>query len=653
MITPLTPAELSWNGAVPEATAYGDIYFSREDGLAESDYVFLQGNRLAERFAALTPGQHFIIGEAGFGTGLNFLLTLQRWHQTAPADARLTFISTELHPLTPADLQRALAHWPQLAAEAQLLLANYPVLTPGYHLLSLTPQVDLLLLLGDARDTLPQLADCQHQAFVQHNPWQVDAWFLDGFAPAKNPALWQRELLGTIASLSKRGTTLATFTAVGQLRRDLQALGFEVQKIKGYGRKRDMQIASYQGNSSVLIGRHHSPWLSGKHLASSRPNTCAVIGAGLAGSHIARALAERGWQVRVFDQATHIAAGASGNPEGALYTRLSAHTGQLNEYSLAALAYAQRHYRRPFLAPHFRQCGLLQQADYDPVLEQLLQSAGLGQWLDAGQASTRCGLTLNQGGWWLPQAGSLQPRNLCKALLQHPNIELCLSTSITQLQERQANWQLQTADTTLPEHYGHVVCACALAIESLTDCAPLRPVRGQISSTSAPPTFAPHAVICGDGYATPNGVFGASFVPNDTATELRSSEREHNLQKLHDISAPLAQDWRNQALTDRASLRAASRDYLPFAGPAPVNTIFRQRFAPLAANARKVIDQRGEYRAGLWVFGGLGGRGLTYAPLAAALLCSQMENSPRPLPRSLHEALSPARQLIKAIIRGQ
>ena len=177
-LTPLSPATLSWNGDTPEAAQFGDIYFSRENGLEESRYVFLAGNRLRERWQQLPDRASFVVGETGFGTGLNFLLAWQLWQEVAPADAQLCFISTELFPLTHADLTRALSFWPELAPLATQLLQHYPSLTPGYHWLRFSKaRVTLLLLLGDANDTLPQLADSQHTHF-SHNPWTVDAWFL-------------------------------------------------------------------------------------------------------------------------------------------------------------------------------------------------------------------------------------------------------------------------------------------------------------------------------------------------------------------------------------------------------------------------------------------------------------------------------------------
>lgn len=649
----LIPASLTWHDGVPEAPAYGDIYFSRDDGLAESRYVFIEGNQLPERFAALEENQHFIIGETGFGTGLNFLLTWQLWQQLAPKTAKLTFISTELHPLLPDDLARALHHWPTLAAEAEQLIQHYPPLMAGFHTIQLSESVELLLLYGDARETLPALLDTSHPGFSRSNPWHVDAWFLDGFAPSKNPELWQLDLLQHLAALSKPGTTLATFTAQGALRRALLSLNFAANKRKGFGHKREMITACYQGEFSPLASEPQTPWLLSASPLNAREKTCAVIGAGIAGCHAARALAEAGFQVSVFERDSDIANAASGNPEGALYTKLSSHQGHLTEYSLAAFAYAISHYQQDYFKDCFTPCGLLQQAPFEPALDELLKLAGLGEWLDAEQASHKAGITLTQGGWWLPKAGALKPREVCQALLDHPNIELQLNADVQAIYEHEKAWQLQGEFAGSEKTFGHVVCASALSIEQLTDCAPLKPVRGQVSFHQTPPVAHANIVICAEGYATPNGVFGASFYPNCNQTDIRVEDQQHNLNKLAEFSPELAAQWAMCELQNRASVRAASNDYLPFVGPVPAKNEFIESYQALKHNARQVIHQPQHYRAGLWVFGGLGGRGLTYAPLAATLLVSLMTDAPRPVPRRLHEALVPARHLLKQIIRRQ
>ena len=204
--------------------------------MAETDYVFLQGNDLSPRFPQLKT-DHFTIIETGFGTGLNFLCTANLWLQTAPTSATLHFISTEKYPLTLLDIATAQTLWPDLTSLSMEFLAKYQAMLNGTTASLFENRIQLTLLIGEANNTL------------KHLTTQADAWFLDGFAPAKNPEMWQASLFQQMTLLSKLGTTFATFTSAGEVRRGLQAVGFEVAKRRGFGKKREMLTGRYQANS--------------------------------------------------------------------------------------------------------------------------------------------------------------------------------------------------------------------------------------------------------------------------------------------------------------------------------------------------------------------------------------------------------------------
>ena len=189
---------------------YGDVYFSRASGLDETRHVFLEQNHLPQRWRDLQQDS-FTIVETGFGTGLNFLCAWQLWLVCAPPAARLHFVRIEKYPLTLDDLTRALSLWPPLAAERAALLAQYGMLAPGWHRLSFAQgRVTLTLIIGDVQTSLPLLRA------------KADAWFLDGFAPSKNPEMWQPDLYIQMARLSHPSTTFATFTSAGLVKRGLQ-----------------------------------------------------------------------------------------------------------------------------------------------------------------------------------------------------------------------------------------------------------------------------------------------------------------------------------------------------------------------------------------------------------------------------------------------
>ncbi|MDI1300206.1 tRNA (5-methylaminomethyl-2-thiouridine)(34)-methyltransferase MnmD [Methylotenera sp.] len=233
MQSPSNTANIEWRDGQPYASEFQDVYFSTDNGLLETDYVFLQGNDLMKRWLDAEM-QTFIIAETGFGTGLNFLCAVNAWLATSPENATLHFISTEKYPLSLQDMRTALSFWPQLKAVSEPFLAQYESLINGANTIALYDnRVQLSLLIGDATTSLSKITS------------QVDAWFLDGFAPAKNRDMWQTELFQQMARLSKTSTTFATFTSAGDVRRGLINAGFNVTKRTGFGKKREMLIGNF------------------------------------------------------------------------------------------------------------------------------------------------------------------------------------------------------------------------------------------------------------------------------------------------------------------------------------------------------------------------------------------------------------------------
>ena len=234
----LENAIIHWNDSgAPISEQFDDIYSSDINGLDETRYVFLRANALPNRWHNFAQ-DHFVIAETGFGTGLNFLAAWQCFNQFKAQHAkkgpkRLYFTSFEKYPLTLDDLSLALTRWPELAQYAQQLLAHYPSAMSGCHRISLQQgEVILDLWFGDLHDSLPQL-HCPSKGLV-------DCWFLDGFAPSKNPDMWSPDLFNAMAYLAKPNATVATFTAAGFVRRGLIDAGFAMSKVKGFGRKREM-----------------------------------------------------------------------------------------------------------------------------------------------------------------------------------------------------------------------------------------------------------------------------------------------------------------------------------------------------------------------------------------------------------------------------
>ncbi|AOS97537.1 tRNA 5-methylaminomethyl-2-thiouridine biosynthesis bifunctional protein MnmC [Microbulbifer aggregans] len=649
-------ADIHWReDGQPLSRAFDDVYFSRESGLEETRFVFLKQNHLAERWATLKAGDTFNIGETGFGTGLNFLAAWQLWLQAAPTDAYLHFISVEKYPLRRPDLSRALSLWPELGPLAEELEQAYPpLLAAGVHRLRFGP-VSLTLVIGEASEGFAALR-LGDDALDR----RVDAWFLDGFAPAKNPAMWSEALFHNIAALSRREATFATFTCAGLVKRGLKDAGFALEKVPGFGRKREMLRGRLAAPEASAVTA--TPWHLPRHPVSApRGSTIAVIGAGIAGATAARALAECGYQVNVFERGSAPGSGGSGNEQGILYAKLSHRPGPNGDFNLHALLFAQRYY--PKLCPEcFHTSGLLQLAQGEK--EQELQ-AQLQQWLatrdaselarpvDAAQASELAGIALPYAGIFFPRAGWLEPANVCAALLRHPNIQLHCQTAIEQLSQQQQGWQLSTSGA---EQYSAdaVVICCAHQTPGFpqTEELPLRPIRGQVSIARATERSAGLRVaLCGDGYVAPPShgqqSFGATFKLKETGADIREVEHKENLETLAQVMPEAAQDFAVQSLSGRAAVRAATPDYLPMAGPVPDWDSLNSTYSFLRRNRKALIPERCHYPPGLFSLAGLGSRGFTYAPLAAEVLASWISGQPMPVSEELVRALHPARFAIR------
>ncbi|WP_444912581.1 bifunctional tRNA (5-methylaminomethyl-2-thiouridine)(34)-methyltransferase MnmD/FAD-dependent 5-carboxymethylaminomethyl-2-thiouridine(34) oxidoreductase MnmC [Microbulbifer sp. PAAF003] len=651
-------AEIEWReDGQPLSRAYDDIYFSSASGLEETRYVFLQQNALAERWQRLAENGTFTIAETGFGTGLNFLAAAELWQKTAPESARLHFISVEKFPLRPNDLRRALDLWPQLAPFAQPLIDSYPpLLAAGIHRLHFGP-ISLTLIIGEASEALNSLR------LQRDSDHQVDAWFLDGFAPAKNPDMWAPELFNNMAALSSPSATFATFTCAGLVKRGLRNAGFSLRKVPGFGRKREMLCGTLE--SPQVSETRETPWHL-PHQESKRPKTVAIVGAGIASATIARALAERGIDVQVFEQGEEPGSGGSGNDQGILYAKLSPKPGPNGDFNLHALMFAQRYYRsRCSKVSHFS--GLLQLAQTEreqqlqsQVAATLAESDGqlLAEPVDARAASSLAGVDLPVGGLHFPHAGWIEPRKVCATLLQHPNINLHSNSLVKGLGRESSGWSVKTDRSDF--QFDAVVLCGANDIRQFAPAAalPLKPIRGQVSRATATENSSQlQMALCGEGYITPayqgRQSFGATFKLKETATDLRVSEHSENLQTLAELLPQIADEFSQQSLTGRAALRAATPDYLPLAGPLPIWDSISDTYVALRKNRKQYVPERADYQQGLYVMGGLGSRGFTYAPLTAEVLTAWMLNEPLPVSATLAKALHPARFAIRDLGRNR
>ncbi len=653
---------LHWQASGPASRDFEDVYFSKEDGIAESRYVFLSGIALSDRLAGLARGETLALAETGFGTGLNFLLTLQAWlHARADpdfaADTQLHYIGIDAYPLRRSDLQRAAALHPELTDLSSALIADWPQTSVGCHRIRWPHwQVVLDLWWELAEDALSDLASYGDQ-------W-VDAWYLDGFAPARNQAMWTERLYHAMAALSRPNAGFATFSAASDVRRGLAAAGFIVSKRRGFGRKRECLAGTLVQQQPPTLTV--TPW--DVPTAAAQPQSALVIGAGLAGSFIARSLAERGIAVTVLER-NRVAMGGSSNLQGLTYTRLSHRFAPLSDFSIAAYDFATRLYKQGLRSRILIDgCdagagGYLQLGTDPKTLEALrlvlADSEDPMHLLNPKQASHTAGIRVDHEAIYFPDALWLNPPAICRERLAHPRIrviEQCGDVSLTSTQRSwRAHWagnQEQRADIAV------LATAADLARSPYTSWLPLQAIRGQVSHIDATDASAQlRTSICHAGYLPMARhqvhCLGATYGPNDERLDERQEDHYANVSTASEWLPALGFDAISKPASGHVALRCTTADYLPVAGPVADVTAFNQQYAELAHRKTAVINRHCPVVKGLWVIGGLGSRGLTAAPLTAEVVAGQICSEPPVLPRYLQQAISPSRFLRRALVRGE
>ncbi len=663
----ISSANIEFNQeGTPVASRFDDVYFSNASGLQESNYVFLQNNQLPERWSTWTE-HTFVVAETGFGTGLNFLVTWEAFRQFKQRNPdsplqQLFFISTEKYPIQPKDLRQALSKWPELTELSQQLIEHYPFNIEGCHRLSFDQgAITLDLWLGDSQIQLPQIS-CPPEGLV-------DCWFLDGFAPSKNPDMWSPALYLQMARLARTNATFATFTAAGQVKRGLREVGFTVEKRKGFGRKRDM-LAGFLGDAKQQRV-NNKVYYRQPATSEKMPYQVAIVGAGLAGANLAFALTRKGVQVTLVEQADRPATGASGNPQGGFYPQLNAEFNIASQIQALAFEFASHRYRQLVTQGHsfaHQWCGVLQLAFNQKVairqqklVKNSIWPAELVEQLDAMQSSKIANIDLPYPSLHIPLGGWINPPELVDALIaaatQTGRLKLVTDLPVVGL-ERSKNWQLQHANGTYSEH-PIVILATGAQTAAFAPVSelPFRLVRGQVEAIpSQPPLQDLTTVICHKGYITPefqgHHALGSTYIKDDLSCEYRELEQAQNLQM--NAKALENCDWPNQLNingTGRAAIRCSSPDHLPFCGAVPDFDKQRVQYQTLYKALPRETYEFPKDNENLFILTGLGSRGLTTAPLMAEILASQITRQPLPFSHTLLNALNPNRYLIRDLIR--
>jgi len=609
-------ADLDWQLVdgidVPVSKQFGDVYFSKNNGLLETRHVFLNGNDLTTRLADLKPFEYFCVGETGFGTGLNILALWQLWQQARPDNhSHLHAISVEKFPLSKVDLIRALNAWPELKPLADQLISQYPMPIAGCHRLSFPEErFSLDLWLGDAHDVFP----------VIEKTAPVNAWFLDGFAPSCNPDMWEENVLNNIVRLSEIGTTFASFSVAGVLKRGLKNHGISISRPRGFKHKREMLKAIWnpaEETESSLIQEITQKKTERDTETNIRPSQIAVIGAGIAGLSTAWAFAQRGHQVTIYDQSAPLS-GGSGNPLALLNPKLCPVEQSAEHLMTLAWQHALNHYQK-FKA--FRPIQVNQLALKNP--EQLLELADeYPEEILAVQDTEDQEVQTEFPSLKLLEAGAVSPHQLREEILLHPHIQY-QQAKISHI-EAATKPQLFSDEQDLGEFDHVIVCTARETAQFFADYPVLKPIRGQVSwlNNQAQPLSQNTAYSYG-GYCmqldAEHLILGASFYPGRDDIEVLAEDHVHNYELIHSVFPEYAQSL---ASTDtwqgRASVRAQSQDYFPLLG-------------------KMKADEE------VYSFAGLGSKGFLFAPLCSEILVAQILCEACPVPSSLVKKLSVTR----------
>ncbi|WP_251359626.1 tRNA (5-methylaminomethyl-2-thiouridine)(34)-methyltransferase MnmD [Kangiella sp. TOML190] len=618
------PAKLEWrqiarNGSnylAPYSTAFDDIYFNTHNGIEESEYVFLQGNQLEERFSK-QPKQ-FTIFETGFGSGLNFLLSASLWEQTNP-NGKLDYYSVEQFPIKPDDLSKIYQQLklkellnPFIANIIDKLLTDYPPILPGVYPIQISSKITLHLLFFPLEQALKEIA--------VNASFSVDAWFLDGFAPSKNPQMWHKGLWHFMALHSHsanasdpnntQSSSVATFTAASQVRKMLQYYGFEVIKRQGFGHKREMLTAKFVKKELSTP----KPNLASSYLETRKPTKkIAIIGAGLAGCSSAYVLQKAGFAVEIFEQGSKLASGASKMP-----ALLASPNFSIDHNSFSQLTFSGFYRLQQFFAEHSE---LVDAKQVLQLANEKYSDHQLQQYLELYQNRLHSELRWSSIENKTPRPTTVERKALLSPAIQINGEKLCeywlktipskhihLNHKITSLD------QLSGFDCLIIAS-GH---GSLLNNLGLSELPAVMPLRGQLTSIKAP--YRLDLPINYQGHLFQEDEqwhLGASF-DNSLDESVWPADNQKNIELANQelgLALPA-----NQKCSSKVGIRASSFDRFPFCG----------------------FYQNSEQQT-IWLNYGYGTRGLNLTLLCAEVIAASLQNKTLPLSKNLLQRLSPKR----------
>ena len=667
----------------------GNIYLSDQLGIDSRRHVFFGGNDFAKRWGA-EKNLSFTIGETGFGAGLNFLITAEAWlkYRGLEGTGILNFVSAENSPLPKKDLIRILSLTPEFSELANDLIEYYPPPISGIHRLYFKDKnIALTLMYGDAYDMLSSIKNSEHPFFERANNPIFDAWFLDGFSPKNNPEIWSAEVFRVIADLSQPGTTFSASTTDNFTKERLIQAGFSSETIThskskvGYTRGqlidwKNKHIPKKSWNPTLLNSSHKAPWYLTPEI--KKPSKAIIIGGGISGCSTARALAERGISVTLIERHKKVAQEASGNAQGVLYPKLSSSISEISRFGISSLILASKFYKN-FLDNkqskiYGDRCGVIILPKKSDDIENFKRISleypdDFVRLIINKELDKKAGLPLsNRFGLFFPQLGWISPPEACRALVEHPLISI-KNAEVKDIQlkkisgSKEESWVATDNMKKTLEIADIAVIACSFESKKFnqTNYLPLTRVRGQTTAIPANNvTSCLKTVLCGKSYFLPAfnnaHTLGATYKTNENQASNLMEDHEENITQLDLLDQSLAENFDPvdaSSLDGRTSFRCTTPDFLPIVGPAPKLNNYLKDYKLMKKNARSHIPIPGATWKGLYLNIGHGSKGLSYAPICADLIASQVCKEVPPLELDLRRAIHPGRFIIRDIKRNK
>lgn len=631
---------------IPYSQAFDDIYYSSDGGIAETQFVFIESNQILERWS-LSKDPIFTICETGFGTGLNFLYTWKLWeefqnkHNTFSDEESdstsqkreskinslrwLHFISTEAFPLSGSDIYKYLHGIPEISEQLKIFLAKYNLYSPAfYRFIFPESRITLTLLYGDINNTLPELVA------------SVDAWYLDGFAPSKNPEMWSDTVFQEMARLSHLGTSFATYTSSSVVRKGLKSAGFHVQKKNGFGKKREMCFGYYhtKEESTTLDSEFNS-----QHLWK---NEFSIAGAGVSGASLAFAFKQRSIPVTVYDP-IGIAEEASGNPVGIFYPHLSKFPTSASQFSLASFYYADQ---------------LLSSLDSSQK-EKIISQEGLLFKINSEEKANRYKKSLESHSLpekiakltkheslgeciFFAKARSLDPKSYVNYLLTNVKFinKILPDQSVDKSLELNSNKYLKKPNNLVYCNSYH------LKNKESTQELPIKKVRGQLYYSDDNDPIFPFLnsfayPISSDSYMAKDTknrfILGSTFDEFKTERAWSEQDEETILQRAMELIEHPSPPNFMEIIEERKSRfieynKIKNQDSIE-------SNLYRISHRSQSKDRNPIIGNHN----GTWVMTALGSRGLVTSLLGGEILASLILKEPVPVPKSILQSLSPVR----------